>query len=107
MGHSAGAHIAAMLALDPVWLHRDGVDGRSALAGVVGLSGPYDFLPLRDPVLEQIFHPAGAEIHHNRAKALVGLGRFEEALDGIVEACRLVLAAMLLRVHQSENLATL
>ena len=26
---------------------------------------------------------------------------------GIVEACRLALAAMLLRVHQSENLATL
>lgn len=26
---------------------------------------------------------------------------------GIVEVCRLVLAAMLLRVHQAENLATL
>ena len=56
MGHSAGAYIAAMLALDPEWLASD---TRSTLAGVVGLAGPYDFLPLRDPVLEQIFAPVG------------------------------------------------
>ena len=56
MGHSAGAYIAAMLALDPEWLDRT---SRSALAGMVGLAGPYDFLPLRDPVLEQIFAPVG------------------------------------------------
>jgi acetyl esterase/lipase len=56
MGHSAGAYIAAMLALDPEWLASD---ARSSLAGVVGLAGPYDFLPLRDPVLEQIFAPVG------------------------------------------------
>jgi len=56
MGHSAGAYIAAMLALDPEWL----ADGqRSALSGVVGLAGPYDFLPLTDPVLEEIFAPVG------------------------------------------------
>lgn len=43
-GHSAGAYIAAMLALDPGYLARAG-----APPGVVrawaGLSGPYDFLP--------------------------------------------------------------
>jgi len=59
MGHSAGAHIAAMLALDPAYLAAAGVDQKTALAGMVGLSGPYDFLPLQDPVLEEIFAPVG------------------------------------------------
>lgn len=40
-GHSAGAYIAAMLANDPRWLGED----RAALAGMVGLAGPYDFAP--------------------------------------------------------------
>lgn len=61
MGHSAGAYIAAMLALDPSWLRRAGVDPRGATAGMIGISGPYDFLPLNDPVLEAIFDPAGPE----------------------------------------------
>ena len=55
MGHSAGAHIAAMLALDPRWLGAEGLRPRTALAGMVGLAGPYDFLPLEDPVLHTIF----------------------------------------------------
>jgi acetyl esterase/lipase len=41
-GHSAGAYNAAMLALDPRWLGAD----RAAVRGLVGLAGPYDFLPL-------------------------------------------------------------
>lgn len=45
MGHSAGAYNAAMLALDPQWLRAEGSDP-SVLRGVVGLAGPYDFLPL-------------------------------------------------------------
>lgn len=56
MGHSAGAYIAAMLALDPEWLDHD---TRTGLAGLIGLAGPYDFLPLHDAVLEQIFTPVG------------------------------------------------
>jgi acetyl esterase/lipase len=44
MGHSAGAHIAAMVALDPQWLKAYGTDS-SIIAGVIGLAGPYDFLP--------------------------------------------------------------
>ena len=44
VGHSAGAHIAAMVALDERWLGPD----RRAIRGLVGLAGPYDFLPL-DP----------------------------------------------------------
>jgi len=59
MGHSAGAYIAAMLALDPTWLAEVDLDTRNTLAGVLGIAGPYDFLPLKDPVLQQIFEPAG------------------------------------------------
>jgi acetyl esterase/lipase len=62
IGHSAGAYIAAMLALDPEWLAGAGVNARTALSGVVGLAGPYDFLPLNDPVLERIFAPDGAPV---------------------------------------------
>ena len=41
MGHSAGAYIAAMLAVDPRWLGRT----RAAIKGLIGLAGPYDFAP--------------------------------------------------------------
>lgn len=56
MGHSAGAHIAAMLALDPQYLERAG-DSAKRIAGVVGLAGPYDFLPLKSENLKRIFAP--------------------------------------------------
>ena len=54
MGHSSGAHVAALLALDQSYLAEAGVD-RDAVATFVGLAGPYDFLPLDDPTLEEIF----------------------------------------------------
>lgn len=44
MGHSAGAHIAMLLALDPHYLRGVGLE-RSAIRAVAGLSGPYDFIP--------------------------------------------------------------
>ena len=56
VGHSAGAYDAAMLALDPAWLAAVGVD-RSRLRGVVGLAGPYDFLPITGPDIIPIFAP--------------------------------------------------
>ena len=56
MGHSAGAHIAALLATDASYLHAHGI-GSDAIAGVIGLGGAYDFLPLRDPLLQQVFPP--------------------------------------------------
>ncbi len=59
MGHSAGAQIAAMLTLDRRWLAADGLDPDRDIAGMIGLAGPYDFLPLHDPELEDIFAPAG------------------------------------------------
>jgi acetyl esterase/lipase len=59
MGHSAGAYNVAMLTLDKQWLGADGLDPDRDIAGTVGLAGPYDFLPLHDPELEDIFAPAG------------------------------------------------
>lgn len=59
MGHSAGAYNAAMLTLDKQWLGAVGLDPDRDVAGMVGLAGPYDFLPLRDPELDDIFGPAG------------------------------------------------
>jgi acetyl esterase/lipase len=54
MGHSSGAHIAALLALDHHYLAGAGVPA-AAIGSFVGLAGPYDFLPLDDPTLERIF----------------------------------------------------
>lgn len=48
IGHSAGAYNAAMLALDRQWLGREGLD-TGIVKGVIGLAGPYDFLPFDDP----------------------------------------------------------
>jgi acetyl esterase/lipase len=53
-GHSAGAHIAALIATDPSYLAAGGMHPRD-LAGVIGIAGPYDFLPITDPDLKQVF----------------------------------------------------
>jgi acetyl esterase/lipase len=55
-GHSAGAYNAVSLALNGAYLESQG-SGPDAIAGVVGLAGPYDFLPLRDKVIKDIFSP--------------------------------------------------
>ena len=57
IGHSAGAHIATLLALDDNYLAAEGLRPATAVRGVVGLAGPYDFLPLRSPTLQAIFGP--------------------------------------------------
>ncbi|MDB5173223.1 MAG: alpha/beta hydrolase, partial [Phycisphaerales bacterium] len=44
MGHSAGAHIAALITLDAHYLKDVGLD-RNVIRGTVALSGPYDFVP--------------------------------------------------------------
>ena len=57
MGHSAGAYNAAMLALDPRWLSATG-HAPQALAGFIGLAGPYDFLPTTNSDVKPVFfHP--------------------------------------------------
>lgn len=54
MGHSAGAHIVMLLATDDRYLAAQQMSKRD-LSGVIGLAGPYDFLPLHDATLEVIF----------------------------------------------------
>jgi acetyl esterase/lipase len=57
MGHSAGGYNAAMLALDPRWLSATGHSPR-AMAGWIGLAGPYDFYPIVNPDAKPVFfHP--------------------------------------------------
>lgn len=48
IGHSAGAQIAALLALDGQYLAAARLSPREDICGVIGLAGPYDFLPLND-----------------------------------------------------------
>ena len=45
IGHSAGAHLAALLALDQKYIAAFGLSG-SQLKGLIGLAGPYGFDPL-------------------------------------------------------------
>jgi acetyl esterase/lipase len=55
-GHSAGAHIAALLGTDARYLAAVGMEPRD-LAGVVAIAGPHDFLPITDADLAEIFGP--------------------------------------------------
>lgn len=57
MGHSAGAHIAALLTLRETYLRSQDVP-LTAVRGMVGLAGPYDFLPLTASDLKDIFATA-------------------------------------------------
>lgn len=44
-GHSAGAYNAVQVVADKRYLDAVGLDS-SAIAGIIGLSGPYDFIPM-------------------------------------------------------------
>ncbi len=54
MGHSAGAHIAAMAAVDESLLEKS----IKRPCGLIGLAGPYDFLPIRDEDIIRIYSTA-------------------------------------------------
>ena len=54
MGHSAGAQLAALVATDQHWLAEA---GGTPVRALVGLAGPYDFLPLTDDDLRDYFGP--------------------------------------------------
>lgn len=87
MGHSAGAYIAAMLALDSRWLDAVGITPDRDIAGLIGISGPYDFLPLRSGTLRTIFggnDPATQPISHVSSGAPPAL-LLTGATDGIVD----------------------
>lgn len=55
-GHSAGAHIGALLATDPRYLAAEGKDRSHTIADFTGLAGPYAFTP-DEPDLEDMFGP--------------------------------------------------
>lgn len=57
MGHSAGAHIACMVALDERYRELAHLDANS-IAGIIGLSGVYRFRPEVSPVYSDIFSTA-------------------------------------------------
>lgn len=54
MGHSAGAHLGAMLTLNENYLQP--LTYR-AIKGFIGLAGPYDFLPFTDAYQKVVFGP--------------------------------------------------
>ncbi|MDI3356112.1 alpha/beta hydrolase [Pseudomonas sp. UYIF39] len=54
MGHSSGAYNVAMLALDPGLLGAVGLSPHN-LSGWIGLAGPYDFLPVKNPQVRPVF----------------------------------------------------
>jgi acetyl esterase/lipase len=73
MGHSAGAYNAAMVALDGKWLGEKGLS-TAALRGLIGLAGPYDFIPIENMTARPIFFypdtpPASQPINHVTAGA--------------------------------------
>ena len=73
MGHSAGAHLAALVTLDSRYFAATG-QAAPPIAGVIGLSGPYDFLPLIEPDDQDMFgppelYPASQPINFVRADA--------------------------------------
>lgn len=54
MGHSAGAYNAAMVALDPRWLRKQGSDP-AVVRGWIGMAGPYNFLPIENETTRKVF----------------------------------------------------
>ncbi|WP_404938163.1 alpha/beta hydrolase [Pseudomonas sp. JDS08PS003] len=54
MGHSSGAYNVAMLALDSRLLGQVGLTPQ-IIKGWIGLAGPYDFLPIRNPEVRPVF----------------------------------------------------
>jgi len=72
IGHSAGAHTAAMLALDERYLAAAGVVERPA--GLIGLAGPYAFDPTTFLITAAIFAPAAGRADDARPVAFVRRG---------------------------------
>ena len=56
-GHSAGAYIAMMIGGEPSYLANIG-GNRSDVRGIIGIAGPYDFLPFTDDAIKAIFSTA-------------------------------------------------
>jgi acetyl esterase/lipase len=75
VGHSSGAHLASLLALDAHRLARVG-GGPAWLAGFVGIAGPYWFSPVANPYMADFFGPAHRYEHAQPVRfAAVGAPR--------------------------------
>ncbi|KGI76994.1 alpha/beta hydrolase [Oleiagrimonas soli] len=103
MGHSAGAHIGALLATDETWLHRVGMRPRQ-LRGFIGLAGPYDFLPLREQVYIDLFGATHAQQMRSQPVAFVDGNEPPMLLlqggdDGVVAPDNALSLAAALREH--------
>ena len=73
IGHSAGAHIAALLALDAHYLAAQGADIVPP-AAFIGLAGPYSFDPTTWPTTVDIFAPAATNADAARPVAFANAG---------------------------------
>lgn len=90
MGHSAGAYNAAMVALDDRWLKAQG-QSPSALAGWVGLAGPYEFLPISNPQAQVVFHhpnvPPGTQpidyVRRDTPRAFLGAAHHDHLVSPV------------------------
>ena len=87
MGHSAGAHTAALLALDQRYLEKAG-QPFSIIRGMIGLAGPYGFNPMEYKSTRPVF--ANVEVIENAMPvtfaclAKIPLLLFHGADDGVV-----------------------
>ena len=79
-GHSAGAYNAMMLAADTSLLKAEG-GTPGWIRGVIGIAGPYDFLPFIDDKIKDIFSTVKAEdtqpvnyVHANMPPVLMATG---------------------------------
>src|SRR5262245_59074772 len=69
MGHSAGGHLVALLALDPSHLKAEGLS-TARIRGVIGISGPYFLAP---GLFSDVFGEAGEP--RNNAFPLTHVGK--------------------------------
>lgn len=91
MGHSSGAYNASMLALDARWLGAVGMSP-AELRGWIGLAGPYDFLPIKNPEVRPVFFwpdspPQSQPIRHVSHRAPPAL-LIAASRDGLVDPAR-------------------
>lgn len=79
-GHSAGAYNAMMLAADTSLLKVEN-GNTDWIRGIIGIAGPYDFLPFSDEKIKDIFSTVKAEdtqpvnyVHRNMPPVLLATG---------------------------------